>query len=325
MKDVPDSCAIENYISLEHIKNFDKSSRELRRKKIRKNNRYMKTKKPLSIGFVLMLLISIVFVCICGCIDDNSNQLVSNQLVIPGTGACEDILLILAAAFNESNPGYEVIIPPSTGSSGGISSTGNDECIMGRVARAIKEDEAGYGLSYLIFAKDMVVFGVSSNVEINNLITTQLVDIFSGIISNWNETGGNDSNINVFIREEGDSSLGIIEEHIPAFENLEFSGNAQTFYHNYEMTNAIETFPNSIGWLTGSDLIYIENITAVSIDGIIPSKKNIQEEKYNLTGDYAFVYKEGQLNEIANMFLDFVFSDTGMQIIEAAGLIAIDR
>ena len=289
---------------------------------MRKNNRYVKTKKPLSLGFVLILLISMSFVCICGCIDNNGN---SNQLVIPGTGACEDILRTLAAAFNESNPGYEVIIPPSTGSFGGIRSTGNDESIMGRVARSIKEGEAGYGLSYLIFAKDKVVFGVSSNVEVNNLTTTQLVDIFSGIISNWNETGGNDSNINVFIREEGDSSLEVIEENIASFENLEFSENAQIFYHNYEMTNALETFPNSIGWLTGSDLIFTENITAVSIDGIAASKKNIQEGKYNLTGDYAFVYKEGQLNEVANMFLDFVFSDTGKQIVEAIGLIAVDR
>jgi phosphate transport system substrate-binding protein len=292
---------------------------------MRKNNKYMKKNKSSSLSFILMLLISMSFVCICGCMDDNSNQLVSNQLVIPGTGACEDILRILAATFNESNPDYEVIIPPSTGSSGGIRSTGNDESIIGRVARAIQEDEAGYGLSYLIFAKDMVVFGVSSNIEVNDLTTTQLIDIFSGIIKNWNETEGNNSNINVFIREESDSSLKIIEEHIPSFKNLEFAENAQTFYHNYEMTNALETFPNSIGWLTGSDLIYTENITAVSIDDIAPSKKNIQEGKYNLTGDYAFVYKEGQLNKIANMFLDFVFSDNGKQIIEAAGLIAIDR
>ena len=292
--------------------------------KMRKKNRYIGTKKPLSIGFVLMLLLCITFLCICGCMDNKVDS-ENNQLVIPGTGACEDILKTLAAAFNESNPNNEVIIPSSTGSSGGIRSTGNDESLMGRVARGIKESEAEYELSYLAFAKDMVVFGISDNVGINNLTTAQLVDIFSGTINNWNETGGNDGNINVFIREEGDSSLSIIKEHIPAFNSLNFSESAQILYHNYEMVNSLETFSNSIGWLTGSDLIYSENIIAVSVDGITPNKENIQEGTYNLTGEYAFVFKESKLNKLADMFLDFVFSDTGKQIVETAGLIALDR
>jgi phosphate transport system substrate-binding protein len=270
-----------------------------------------------------MLLISVFFVFICGCVDNTATT--TTQLVIPGTGACEDILRSLAAAFNESNTDYEVIIPASTGSSGGIRSTGNDENIMGRVARAIKEDEEEYGLSYLAFAKDMVVFGVSDNVGINNLTTAQLLGIFSGTISNWNETGGNDSNINVFIREESDSSFLIIKENIPAFESLNFSENAQMFYHNYEMVDSLETFLNSIGWLTGSDLINAENITAIAVNGVTPNKENVQDGTYNLSGEYAFVYKESKLNELANMFIDFVFSDTGEQIIEAAGLIALDK
>ncbi len=294
--------------------------------KIRRHNC---VKKLVSTSFVLILLISLSFVFICGCIDNNSNSNSNSnnnfQLVIPGTGACQDILRELATAFNAENPNYEVIIPDSTGSSGGIESVGTGENIIGRIARGIKESEEGYGLTYLPFAKDKVIFAVSGNVEIDNLTTTQIIDIFSGVIVNWNETGGQDSNINVFIREEGDSSLEVINYYITAFESITFTDNAEIYYHDYEMKNALETYSNCIGWLTGSSLIGDTTIKAITLDGIEPTKENILNGDYKLAGEYAFVFKESKLNDIASAFIDFVFSDSGKQILEDGGLISLNK
>lgn len=284
--------------------------------------RYKLVEKQASTGFVLILVISVVFVFICGCID-SSNSI--NQLVIPGTGACQEILRELATAFNTENPNYEVTIPDSVGSGGGIESVGNDENILGRVARVVKESEEGYGLTYLAFAKDRVVFAVSGNVEIDNLTTVQIIDIFSGVIVNWNETGGQDANINVFVREDGDSSLEIINDYITAFESITFADNAMIYYHDYEMKNALETYSNCIGWITGSSLIGDTTIKAIALDDVEPTTENVLSGEYELTGEYAFVYKESKLDAASNAFIDFVFSDAGKQILEDTGLIALNK
>ena len=145
-------------------------------------------------------IIVVILIFFSGCTTTQEKE--TYKLTIPGTGACEVLLKELAKAFNDSNPGYEVIIPESTGSGGGISSTGQDDNVMGRVARKIKEEEKSYGLTYLVFAKDIIIFAVSGDVDVDNLSTEQVIDIFSGTIVNWNEIGGNDGVINVIIREQ---------------------------------------------------------------------------------------------------------------------------
>ena len=57
----------------------------------------------------------------------------AETLIIPGTGACEFVLMDLAAAFNARNPGQELVIPSSIGTSGGIRALLQDQCVLARV------------------------------------------------------------------------------------------------------------------------------------------------------------------------------------------------
>ena len=45
-----------------------------------------------------------------------------NRIVIDGTGDSQQLLRILAKAFEQANPGTEVVVPDSVGSSGGVRS-----------------------------------------------------------------------------------------------------------------------------------------------------------------------------------------------------------
>ena len=100
---------------------------------------------------IVVLFTTLIF--LSGCVTEQTGDENQNELTIPGTGACQTILREVASSFNESNPSFEVLVPDSTGSSGGIRSVGEDEYILGRVAREIKDDEMDYDLSYLVFAK----------------------------------------------------------------------------------------------------------------------------------------------------------------------------
>ena len=63
---------------------------------------------------IITAILTIAVACLWG------GGIGAETLVIPGTGTCEVALKGLAAAFNNQNPGDEVIIPPSIGSGGAI-------------------------------------------------------------------------------------------------------------------------------------------------------------------------------------------------------------
>ena len=244
-------------------------------------------------------------------------------LKVVGTGACEEVLKKFADVFNKTNTNCEVVIPPSIGSSGGVKAVGNDEHVLARTARPPKEKEAHFGLSYLAFAKDAIVFTVGSDVNIKSLTEQQLVDIFSGKVDNWQQVGGSNAPIRVLAREKTETSRVIIDKHMSKFAKVQYGDQVKLVYRDYEMVDMIEKYPTSIGWVTASSVN--PNIHPIAIDGIEATPENVSSGKYPLSSEYAFVFKKKSLNEPAEKFIDFVFSGEGKKLMAMNGLISIIR
>ncbi len=250
----------------------------------------------------------------------------ARQLEVPGSGACETILNELASAFNQNNRESKIIIPPSIGSSGGIRKAASGEAQLGRVSRPLHEEDKQYGLEYLVFARDPVVFAVGHKVGVNDLSAQQLADVFSGKYENWREVGGNNQRIRLLIREPHDSSRSIIQKVLPPFQGLRFSAKAKVLFHDYEMVTALNKYTTVIGWVTNSSMKDVTfAVKVLSIDGIKVSRENIAAGKYKLISDYGFIYKKGDLTGIAEEFVNFVFSEQGRQILFDAGMVSVDR
>ena len=250
----------------------------------------------------------------------------AETLVIPGTGACEIVLKDLAKTFNAQNSGHEVIIPTSTGSGGGILSLLTNQALLARVARPLKGNEAKQGLSYLVFAKDAVIFAVGAQVEVQGLTTTQLIEIFSGQIRDWREVGGNKAAIRLLFREPSDSGLRTIKEHIEPFQNIRIPVQSKILYHEYEMVEMLAKYKNSIGWLSRSSILAgPSSIKPLAVDNISPTLANISTGKYELVGDFALVYKQNKLSNLARQFIDFIFSDAAKSVMNRHGVIPANR
>ncbi len=268
----------------------------------------------------------LALVLICAVALVYSSPVAAETLEIPGTGACETILNELASAFNQQNPEDRIVIPPSSGSGGGIRLVGTGENNVGRVARPIKTEEMKYNLSYLVFAMDPVIFVSGKGVGVNNLTQSRLVDIFSGRIRNWKEVGGKDAPIRVLVREPGDSSLDAIIDSMPDFAKIVFDDNAKILYHDHEMVETLNKYRMSIGWVTLSTANTGKNsFRPLAIDDVFPSRENTLTGKYRIIGRYALVYKEKQLSPLARKFIDFIFSDSGRGIFVKSGLIPIKK
>ncbi len=247
----------------------------------------------------------------------------AETLIIPGTGACQNLLSKLVQEYSKITPGQEIQIPPSTGSGGGIRSVLNQEATLARVARPLKTRESQ--LSYLPFAKDAVVFIVGKKVGINSISTDQLHDIFTGKIENWGKLGGDNRKIRILIREEGDSSLSDIRKQIPSFNGIKFSGQAKILYHEAEMVKTADKYHYAIGWAYASSLNRSHGGRVVSINGRVATSENIISGSYPIAGEYAFVFRSGELTLPARKFIDFVFSDKGSELMKTQKVVPVPR
>ena len=67
----------------------------------------------------------------------------------------------------------------------------------------------------------------------------QILDIYSGKITNWKEVGGDDARLRVVTREEGDSSRGILVEFFPGFKDITVTSKAKTTFSDPETQETV--------------------------------------------------------------------------------------
>lgn len=250
----------------------------------------------------------------------------ADVLEIPGTGACQVLLQGVAQAFNAKYPDHQVLVPNSVGSSGGIRAVRDDRAILARVAQPLKGKEKTYGLSYLVFAQDMVVFTVGAKVTVKNLTTAQLLDLYSGKTTNWREVGGAPGLVRLLVRQPGDSSLLVIREQLPAFRTIVFPASAKSIHTDPQVLELVQKYKHSICWLTFSALKGANSpIHPLALDGITPTLENAQSHKYKLQGPYALIFKEERLNDLARNFINFIFSKECQKLMKEYGVIPVNK
>lgn len=255
------------------------------------------------IGFALGLLVSFVLL---------SLPVFAEEVAIPGTGDGVDILTSIANAFTQETK-IEVRVPKSIGSGGAIKAVGTGKAILGRVARGIKDDEKNYGLEYkAIFAVPTVIF-VNNSVTITNLTEQQVLDIFSGKITNWKDVGGSDVPIVVIRREDTDSSLDNLKQTFPGFKDIVFAETSTLAEKTFIMVAQIVNRPDSIGF-GPLDVAIANNIKPLSIDGRKPT-----DADYPYYGTIGLIYKPVNLDTVSKQFLDFASSEAVHDVIIKAG------
>ncbi|UCH73875.1 MAG: substrate-binding domain-containing protein [Rhodospirillales bacterium] len=236
----------------------------------------------------------------------------SEELTIVGTGDGIPILQSLGSAFSQMNPDVRVNVPPSIGSGGGIKAVGNEEFMLGRVARPIKGKESHFGLTYQPIAKVPVVFFVNPNVGVRNLTADQIAGIYGGRITNWNEVGGPNMRIRVVRREDGDSSLGVLRKTFPGFKELAITPKAKEALTTQENFELVERKGGTIGFGPYSGAVK-SNVQILTVDGVAPTAAG-----YPSATVIALIYKEKYNKGAVNQFLGFATSPAAADAIRNA-------
>ena len=235
-----------------------------------------------------------------------------------GSGDNQELLRRLATAYETLHPGIDIEVADSIGSSGGVKATAKGRCDIGRLARPLKEKEKRYGLSYTLFARSPVVFLVSENInDVKGITARQVVDVFSGKITSWQDLGGGAGNIYIANREKGDSSRTVIGKLLPDFARISKQV-GQTIYSTPETIDTIAGHDNVIAYAPLSAVINRDDIHVLAFEGVLPSVETITTGRYPLYSDYGLVCRS-DVSQAALAFMKFMTTDQAKSIISDFG------
>jgi len=242
------------------------------------------------------------------------------ELVISGSTTLLQVSEAWASAFMEKYGG--TIIINSGGSGGGIADMINGINDLANASRQIKDEEleaakdAGLDVQEYIVLYDGIAIIVSSNVSVENLTIEELSKIYTGKITNWQDVGGDDAEIVVIAR---DSSSGtgeyFLEEVVQlgkTMEDNDYSETALRLQSNADIVNQIKNNDNTIGYI---GLGYLEeSLKTVKVGGVEPSIDTVKKGSYPISRGLYVYASNKELSEIAQAYIDFIFSDKGQEI-----------
>ncbi len=248
----------------------------------------------------------------------------AETVVIPGSGNPEYVLAQLAKAFNSRQKEHQIIIPETTGTAGGLRAVTEGTAILARVGRPLKETERAGGITYHPLGRDPVVFVVGEGVSVKALDMAQILDIYTGKLTNWSELGGKPGTIRAIGREVTDASRQAIGSKVPVFVSLNFHENVKLVNLDTQMLELLDRFPNSIGFLNRSALSAAKShYTVLTVNSVEVNTENITSGMYPFWLEFGLIYKENALTPAAREFLSFIESPDGAQVMRLHGVVLL--
>ncbi|MDD5134629.1 MAG: substrate-binding domain-containing protein [Phycisphaerae bacterium] len=276
-------------------------------------------KKTATIIILLVLAASVAFAAKGPSSADESGaakNFAGQKIIVAGTGDSQELVRLIATAV-ENKTGGAVDVPGSIGSGGGIRAVASGKVDLARVAREPRGEEKDFGLTYLLFAKAPVIFAVNPSVTgIDNITTEQIIDIYSGRITDWSDLDAKAGKIYPLDRPSGDECEKVIEEEVPGFADI-FAPAAKKIFSTPQLVNALTEHPGAIG-ITAMPSIIGTELRVLKIDGVEPSAANVLNGSYKYTVNFGIVYKD-KPKGLAKEFVDFLFGQEGRKIITASG------
>ncbi|MGO4889910.1 PstS family phosphate ABC transporter substrate-binding protein [Anaerobacillus sp. MEB173] len=175
--------------------------------------------------------------------------------------------------------------------------------------------------------REAFVFFVHSDNPIDTLTLDQIRGIYSGEITNWNEVGGNNEEIRAFQRPEGSGSQSALLSVMagaplmdpPSEDIVSAMGGIIRETTNYRnRTNAIGFSFRHFS----QDMVQIGKIKYIAVEGIAPTKENIQNETYPIV-DQFYVITAGGNNPHVESFIEWMLSSQGQKIIDETGYVPL--
>lgn len=235
-------------------------------------------------------------------------------------GGTAHIPVMKEAAKQIINYNPQIHISIAGGGSGlGIKQAGEGLVDIGNAGRKPSDQEIQkFDLQLLKWAVDGVGAVVHPTNKVQSLTSTQLQAIYAGKIGNWQEVGGVDRQINLYTRDEASGTRKVFWNK--ALAKGDISTKANVVVSNGAMKTAIAGDPFAIGFVSVGHID--KSVAPVALDGITPALTTVRSGEYHVArGLYSLT--KGEPTGLAKLFLDFLVSPTGQQIVADKGFIPV--
>ena len=238
-------------------------------------------------------------------------------LTVSGSTSVQPLAEELAKKFNEKNP--EIKIDIQGGGSGvGIKSATDGVVDIGMSSRELKKEETG--LKEVKIAIDGIAVIINPANKIADLSKEQIMQIYTGAVTNWKEVGGTDAAITVVSREEGSGTRGAFIElaGVEVKEGDKKVDKTVATSITQGSTGAVMTTvaqdPNAIGYASYGAAKDKSEVTMIKVGGVEITDENIYAKTYVLSRPFLFLSKEEPAGA-AKEFIDFILSTEGQELV----------
>ena len=258
-----------------------------------------------------------ILIGLTGCANNNSNK-----ITVVGSSAMQLLAEQAGNDYRLSHPDSNIVVQ------GGGSGTGLSQVQAGAVeigtSDVFAETQKGIDAKKLqnhLVAVVGVVPIANKSAGVSNLSKQQLSDIFTGKITNWKQVGGKNQTITVINRSKGSGTRG-------TFEGLVLNGKkpiqAQEQDSNGTVRKIVSSTPGTISYIS-FQYANDENIQKLSIDGIKPTNKNVETNRWQLWS-YEHIYTKCKPNKNVQKFIDYMLgSKVQNDLVPKLGYISIDK
>ncbi len=267
--------------------------------------------KKKQIQVILMIPVLFCMMFMSGC------KAAESGVIIAGSTSVQPYVEVLAEEFEHINNESEIDIQGG-GSAAGITAAESGTANIGMSSRNLKDKELDRGLWSVEIARDGLAVIVHPDNIVKDLTFEQIRDIYAGIITNWEQIGGNNAKIHLIAREEGSGTRSAFEDLLMADERITPKAIVQN--SNGSVKQLVSNDKNAIGFIS---LGLVNNqVSALALDGAEATYDNILNGSYELYRPFLFVAEKEPTGE-TKRFIDFVLSADGQQILAQKGLIPV--
>lgn len=257
---------------------------------------------------------------------DNADGDLNGLITAVGSTAMQPMIEQASKNFIEENPKVQIQVQGG-GSGTGLSQVTTGAATIGN-SDIFAEEKKGVPAEELVGHKVAVVGiapVVNAEVGVDNLTKQQLIDIFTGKITNWKDVGGIDQEVVLVNRPKNSGTRA-------TFVQYALEGNTEADGITEESSGTVRKIvsetPGAIGYLGTSYLN--DTVQTVKIDGVEPANENIITNEYPVWA-YQHMYTKGEPDPTTKAFLDYMMTeDVQIDVIESmkyipASAMLVDR
>lgn len=253
--------------------------------------------------------------------DSAASKEVSGKVSLDGSTSMEKFVNGLKEAMATEYPNL-TLEPQFTGSGTGIKSVIAGTADIGDASRSLKDEEKAEGLVENIVAIDGIAVITDTSNTVKNLTKQQLIDIYTGKITNWKEVGGTDQKIVVVGREASSGTRGAFEEILGIEDKCKY---ANELNETGAVTAKVKATKGAIGYVS-LDAVTNE-VAALQLDGVTPSEATVKDGSYTLQRPFVMATK-GEIakqSEQVQAVFKFIESEKGQEVIKTVGLVTPNK